>query len=152
MPVSRAINALAVTQIGNAGSSTMCNTGSATMKFQFAVIGMLMSSLAGFAADKPLEKEKTFDARVERVYAAMVQSVGSTLRSAVKEACTVTFVSSDRYTTWAGTGVCHERGNGPTLVTLSLQYLSAASRQKFLLGGARDKVAKAFWSNVDAAL
>lgn len=95
---------------------------------------------------------KSFNAPVERVYAAAVQAVGGTLKSSVKEAYTINFLAKlDSFTTWFGTAICRDQGNGKTVVTLSLQ-LSEASTQKLFLGKPRDKMAGIFWSNLETAL
>jgi hypothetical protein len=111
-----------------------------------AAFGTLMSSLAAPAADQPIQ-QKTFDASVERVYAAEVQSVGSTLKNAVKEACLVNFRTSTGYYVESWTATCRDTGNGKVSVTLAVQGDWFPG-----VGGYRKKMGNTFWANVDSAL
>jgi hypothetical protein len=114
----------------------------------------LLVSFAGAGLAKDQEPtEKAFDLPAETVYPAMVQAVGSGLKSAVKEACTVNFLSGATTgfssSNFFGNAVCHEDGKGGTVVALSLQ---ATGRGTLSVGPAKNKVARIFWANLDAAL
>lgn len=96
--------------------------------------------------------QKTFDATLERVYAAEVQAVGPTLKNAVKEACQVNSeardvgVSGDFIAAW--TAVCGDAGDGKTTVTLQEQ----GGPKTFGYSEAIKKDADNFWGNMDVAL
>lgn len=99
-----------------------------------------------------LALHKTFDATVERVYAAEVKAVGPTLKNAVKEACQVNSEASDTGTSGeflaAWTAACSDAGDGKTTVTLQVQI----GPKIFGYSEAIKKDADIFWSNMDAAL
>jgi PEGA domain-containing protein len=117
------------------------------------VLVATFSLCLGFAAKQEVPMQMTFDAPVESVYAAEVQAAGSTLKSAVKEACTVNFVSSSTTNfssaVFHGSLICRDNGDGKTVVTLSLQSGNGGT---MFHGPAREKLARIIWSNLEAAL
>jgi hypothetical protein len=114
-----------------------------------AVLMLMFWSGAAVAADKnPVELQKTFDASVERVFAAQVQSVGAALKDAVKEGCMVNFNTSKGVYLVRWTATCHDMGSDRTVVTLSVAYADWFPG----VGNEKKKQATAFWSNMDAAL
>jgi hypothetical protein len=133
----------------------MCSFRNSAVAWLIAFSCALVSCVPARAADKkdkePIPQMK-FDASVDRVYAAEVQSVGATLKAAVKEACMVNFqtryVSGNFYRLISYTAVCKDAGNGKTTVTLSCQVQS----NLFGDGGVIKRTSDTFWSNMDAAL
>ena len=95
---------------------------------------------------------KTFNVSVDKVYAAVVQvaSTSFNLQSAVKEANSVTFFTGGS-APWVMTVVCHVRGKGQTLVTISGDK-AESNPQLFFLDKEKAKVAGRFWSELEAAL
>jgi hypothetical protein len=117
------------------------------------VLVATFSLCLGFAAKQEVPMQMIFDAPVESVYAAEVQAAGSTLKSAVKEACAVNFVSSSTTNfssaVFHGSLICRDNGDGKTVVTLSLQSGNGGT---MFHGPAKEKLARIIWSNLDAAL
>jgi len=107
------------------------------------------------AADKskPENRSKTFDAPIEDVYVAAVQAVGSTLKSAIKEAHTVNFLTASGigHDSYFGTFICRDAGDGKTVASLSLVE-SRGNDQIFNVGKTKDKLAIGFWTSLQGYL
>jgi hypothetical protein len=95
---------------------------------------------------------KTFDAPIDKVYAGAVQvaSADYNLKSAIKEAYTVNFFSGGKFSLVVS-AICHDHGNGQTVVTLSIVQ-SQGNPQIFFVGKEKEKLASHFWAELEAAL
>lgn len=102
-------------------------------------------------AKEPLVR--TFDRPMDQVYIAAVQAVGSTMKSTVKEACTVNFASSSTTNfsraAFHGSLICRDAGAGKTTVRLSLREGAGGT---LFTGPAKDSLVRTIWHNLDAAL
>jgi hypothetical protein len=110
-------------------------------------------SLVSAAKDKgPEVTNKTFDAPIDKVYAAAVQvaSVHFNLKTAVKEAYTVNFYTGGSYS-FVLTAVCTSQGASQTEVAVSV-VTAANNPQVFRLRGAREKLRARFWQELQVAL
>jgi len=94
----------------------------------------------------------SFSVPVDRVYAAAVQvaSAGYNLKSAVKEAYTVNFFTGGKFS-MVVSAICHDSGNGQTVVTLSINP-AEGNPQIFGLGGEKSKLAKRFRAQLESTL
>jgi hypothetical protein len=125
----------------------------------FLAVGVLAAPAISIAAPAPPPiLQKTFNATIDQVYAAEAQSVGSTLKSTVKEGCLVNFEVTEDFGSGFGgrlyrvirwTATCKDAGNGKTTVTLSWQMKSTTLGSD---GRALKQQADVFWSNMDGAL
>jgi hypothetical protein len=118
-------------------------------------IALIASIAAGSAVAKDKnaqEMVKTFSVPVDRVYAAAVQvaSAGYNLKSAVREAYTVNFFTGGKFS-MVLSAICHDSGNGQTVVTLSIAP-AEGNPQIFGLGGEKNKLAKRFWTQLESTL
>jgi hypothetical protein len=95
---------------------------------------------------------RPFNVPVDKVYAAVVQVVSAdyNLKAAVREAYTVNFFTGGRFS-MVVSAICHDSGNGQTVVSLSISP-AEGNPQVFGLGGERDKLAKRFWAELDSTL
>lgn len=114
---------------------------------------VLAFPIPSFARSKPIPLQKSFDAPVERVFAAEAEAAGSTIVNTVRAACLVNFQTkayfgNGFYRVISWTAVCKDAGSGKTTVTLS----GRVNSNSFGNGGAERKDATTFWSNMDAAL
>jgi hypothetical protein len=118
-----------------------------------SILFFAAASSAPSADNKHADLVKTFEASADKVYAAMVQSAGGTLKSAIKEACTINFLTATGVAndTFFGTAICRDAGDGKTAVTLSLQP-NRANAQIFRLQTTKDKIANNFWSGLEGSL
>jgi hypothetical protein len=118
-----------------------------------SVLFFAAASSAPAADNKHADLVKTFEASADSVYAAMVQAAGGTLKSAIKEACTINFLTAtgNADDTFFGTAICRNAGDGKTSVTLSLQP-NRANAQIFRVQNTRDKIASNFWAGLEGSL
>jgi hypothetical protein len=115
-------------------------------KTVFTVSYVLLLSLGSFAADKP-DKQVTYDASVERVFAAEMQAFGVPPTNSVKEKCLVSYQPASGANRPLYTATCKDLGNGKVGVTLT------AEGQWFVgSGDARKRVAGVFWNNMNILL
>ena len=106
-----------------------------------------------FAADKnPAPLSKTYDAPIERVYAAVVQvaSADYNLKSAVKEGYTVSFFSGGQFPLVLS-AICREAGADKTSVSISIAQ-AIGNPQVFRVAKAKNKEALWFWAELDKAI
>jgi hypothetical protein len=127
----------------------------AKMKWRnlLASICMFVCGAMLFAADKsPAPLSKTYDAPIERVYAAVVQvaSANYNLKSAVKEGHTVSFFSGGQFSLVLS-AICREAGTDKTSVSISIAQ-AVGNPQIFGVGKAKDKEALRFWTELDKAI
>ena len=118
-----------------------------------AVIASFIAVGTAVAKDKNAqEMVMSFSVPVDRVYAAAVQvaSAGYNLKSAVKEAYTVNFFTGGKFS-MVVSAICHDSGNGQTVVTLSIAP-AEGNPQIFGLGGEKNKLAKRFWAQLESTL
>lgn len=118
-----------------------------------AVIALSVGVGSAVAKDKNAqEMVMSFSVPVDRVYAAAVQvaSAGYNLKSAVKEAYTVNFFTGGKFS-MVVSAICHDSGNGQTVVTLSIAP-AEGNPQIFGLGGEKNKLAKRFWAQLESTL
>jgi PEGA domain-containing protein len=118
-----------------------------------AVIALSIGVGSAVAKDKNAqEMVMSFSVPVDRVYAAAVQvaSAGYNLKSAVKEAYTVNFFTGGKFS-MVVSAICHDSGNGQTVVTLSIAP-AEGNPQIFGLGGEKNKLAKRFWAQLESTL
>jgi hypothetical protein len=118
-----------------------------------AMIALSIAVGSAVAKDKNAqEMVMSFSAPVDRVYAAAVQvaSAGYNLKSAVKEAYTVNFFTGG-IGSMVVSAICHDSGNGQTVVTLSIAP-AEGNPQIFGLGGVKNKLAKRFWAQLESTL
>jgi hypothetical protein len=118
-----------------------------------AVIALSIAVGSAVAKDKNAqEMVMSFSVPVDRVYAAAVQvaSAGYNLKSAVKEAYTVNFFTGGKFS-MVVSAICHDSGNGQTVVTLSIAP-AEGNPQIFGLGGEKNKLAKRFWAQLESTL
>jgi len=119
----------------------------------FASICILACGTMLFAAEKsPAPLSKTYDAPIERVYAAVVQvaSADYNLKAAVKEGHTVSFFSGGQFSLVLS-AICREAGTDKTSVSISVAQ-AVGNPQIFGVGKAKDKEALRFWSELDKAI
>lgn len=119
----------------------------------FASICILAFGTMLLAADKnPAPLSKTYDAPIERVYAAVVQvaSADYNLKAAVKEGHTVSFFSGGQFSLVLS-AICREDGTDKTSVSISIAQ-AVGNPQIFGVGKAKDKEALRFWSELDKAI
>jgi hypothetical protein len=111
--------------------------------FPFSFVFLL--SLVSFAAAPPAPPV-TYNASVERVFAAEMKAFGATPTNSEKGKCQVSYQSTGRYKLlW--TASCKEIGNGQVGVTLA-----AEGQWFFGVGDEKNRIAKIFWSNMDVIL
>lgn len=118
-----------------------------------AVIALSIAVGSAVGKDKNAqEMVMSFSVPVDRVYAAAVQvaSAGYNLKSAVKEAYTVNFFTGGKFS-MVVSAICHDSGNGQTVVTLSIAP-AEGNPQIFGLGGEKNKLAKRFWAQLESTL
>ncbi|MGA8149578.1 MAG: PEGA domain-containing protein [Terriglobales bacterium] len=118
-----------------------------------AAIALTIAVGSAVAKDKNAqEMVMSFSVSVDRVYAAAVQvaSAGYNLKSAVKEAYTVNFFTGGKFS-MVVSAICHDSGNGQTVVTLSIAP-AEGNPQIFGLGGEKNKLAKRFWTQLESTL
>jgi PEGA domain len=118
-----------------------------------AVIALSIGVGSAVAKDKNAqEMVMSFGVPVDRVYAAAVQvaSAGYNLKSAIKEAYTVNFFTGGKFS-MVVSAICHDSGNGQTVVTLSITP-AEGNPQIFGLGGEKNKLAKRFWAQLESTL
>lgn len=98
--------------------------------------------------------QKTYNATVDRIYAAEVLAAGQTLVDEIKDACLVHFRTSEfnggggyRIINW--TALCRDAGDGKTIVTLTYK-----ERTSYITGDRKAllKVTTVFWNNIDSYL
>jgi hypothetical protein len=119
----------------------------------FASIWMFACGTMLFAADKnPAPFSKTYDAPIERVYAAVVQvaSADYNLKAAVKEGHTVSFFSGGQFSLVLS-AICREAGTDKTSVSISIAQ-AVGNPQIFGVGKTKDKEALRFWTELDKAI
>jgi PEGA domain-containing protein len=115
-------------------------------KIAFTVSYVFLLSLRSFAANQPPEPV-TYDASVERVYAAEMQAFGAPPTSLVKEQCLVNYRPTKGTYRDLWTAACKDLGNGKVGVTLTVQ-----GQWFFGSGDERKKVANVFWNNMNVLL
>jgi hypothetical protein len=118
-----------------------------------AVIAVSITVGSAVAKDKNAQDMvMSFSVPVDRVYAAAVQvaSAGYNFKSAVKEAYTVNFFTGGKFS-MVVSAICHDTGNGQTVVTLSI-VPAEGNPQIFGLGGEKNKLAKRFWAQLESTL
>jgi len=120
------------------------------------LMGLMAASIAWSARGPKDKKEdpmaKTFAAPVDRVYAAAVRvaSADYTLKSAFKDAYTVNFIFGGKFSLYVS-AVCQDRGSGATVVTLAVTQ-AEGNPQLFFVNKEKQKLAKRFWEQLEAAL
>jgi hypothetical protein len=120
------------------------------------LLGLLAACLASGAGAPKDRKEdpmvKTVDAPVDRVYSAAlrVASADYSLKSAFKDAYTVNFITGGKFSLFAS-AICQYHGSGGTIVTL-LVTQAEGNPQLFFINREKQKLAKRFWEQLEAAL
>ena len=115
-------------------------------KTVFTVSSVLLLSLGSFAADNP-DKQVTYDASVERVFAAEMQAFGVPPTNSVKGKCLVSYQPPKGANRLLYTATCKDLGNGKVGVTLTAEghwWVGA--------GEERNRVAGVFWNNMNIYL
>jgi hypothetical protein len=127
------------------------------MKTWLTVAILTVAAISGVCKDKVKEdRVRAFDASTDRVYAGMVQTLGGTLKTAVKEACTVNAEAHQRiglgsYWSYANTfftAVCRDNGHGMTTVSIRTECQGdwCSSEKK------EDEFVRIFWANLQRRL
>lgn len=107
---------------------------------------VFLLSLASFAADQPAA-QVTYNASVERVFAAEEQAFGTTPTNSEKDKCQVSYQSNSNMIRLLWTATCKEIGNGQVSVSLTAQ-----GQWFFGVGDEKRRVSKIFWGNMDTIL
>ena len=111
--------------------------------FTFSFVFLL--SLGSFAKDQP-SAQVTYNASVERVFAAEAQAFGTTPTKSEKGKCQVSYQSAGRYSLlWTAT--CKDLGNGQVSVSLT-----AEGQWFFGVGDEKKRIANIFWGNMNTIL
>lgn len=115
-------------------------------KSVFTFSSVLLLSLASFATDQSAA-QVTYNASVERVFAAEEKAFGTTPTSSEKDKCQVTYQSNSSMIRLLWTATCKEMGNGRVSVTLTAQ-----GQWFFGVGDEKRRVSTIFWGNMNTIL
>jgi PEGA domain-containing protein len=111
-------------------------------KSVFTFSSVLLLSLGSFASNDP-GHQVTYNASVERVYAAETQAFGTAPTSSEKDKCVVNYQSTSNHFRLLWTATCKDIGNGQVGVTLTVQ-----GQWFFGVADEKSRIAKIFWDNM----
>jgi hypothetical protein len=114
---------------------------------------MLAGASIVFAADKnPPPLSKTYDAPIEKVYAAVVQvaSADYNLKAAISDGHAVSFFTGGQFSLVLN-AICREDGANKTVVSVSIAQ-AVGNPQIFGVAKAKDKELLRFWTELEKGI
>src|SRR5450755_2055034 len=115
-------------------------------KSVFTLLSVFLLSLGSFATGQAAN-QVTYNASVERVYAAEAKAFGAAPTNSEQEKCQVTYQSTSGMIRLLWTATCKNIGNGQVGVTLTAQ-----GQWFFGVADEKRRIAKIFWNNMDVIL
>jgi hypothetical protein len=115
-------------------------------KSVFTISSVCLLSLGSFAASQPAN-QVTYNASVERVYAAEAKAFGAASTNSEQRKCQVAYESNSGMYKLLWTAACKDIGNGQVGVTLTVQ-----GQWFFGIGDEKRRIARIFWDNMDVIL